>query len=130
MGSKLYKGDLTVLKFKRDFAANPLAQGTAKLGDLPTGFVIQSLRANIIGTLTASSTIALGEDGAGDADGYLVAVDPAASQRGEGALLYNGTDKRPLEYVVPDATDGLLLTIAGADAAAGVLEVFVVGYQS
>jgi hypothetical protein len=131
MGLKLSKPELIALHFIKDFSLEPqTAVGAVSLGDLPDGFVIQSIRVQELVALTATTTIALGEDGGGDADGYLVAVDPAASQRGAGALLYDATDKHYNESVVDPAKDGLLLTTAVAAAVAGKICVIVQGFQS
>jgi hexokinase len=127
MSSKLMSPALTVLKFERDFALEPLAIGTAVLGNLPDGFVVQSARLQEVSAITSTATLALGEDGAGDADGYLVAVDPAATQRCHGALL--GASGADLEHVVDAAKDGVLITAAVANVVAGKIAVYFQGYQ-
>lgn len=133
MGQKLSIPKLTVLHFIHDFSLENIANGSTKLlGDLPDGFVIQSIRLQELVALTASSTIALGEDGGGDADGYLIAVDPAATQRGKGALVWDATsgNEFSIEHVVAASKDGLLMTVAGANAVVGKVAVLVQGYQS
>ena len=129
MGSKLYKAEQQVLHFERDLKANPVAIGSVVLGELPTGFIIQSMRLKATG-VTATTTLALGQDGGGSANGYAVAADPAddANVRCLGALLANAGI--PTEVLVAEATDGILLTVAAANAVAGKVEVFVQGYQS
>ena len=128
MGQKLSIPSLVVLHFIHDFSVNPQgAVGAVKIGDLPDGFVIQSLRLQELSPLTATTTVAIGEDGGGDADGYLAAVDPAATQRGAGALL--AAAGVPTEHVVDPDKDGLQITTAVAAAVTGKVAVLVQGYQ-
>jgi hypothetical protein len=132
MGAKLFNPELTVLKYEYDFSVNPQSGvGAVNLGNLPDEFVVQSVRCKVVGTLTATTTIALGEDGGGDADGYLQAVDPAATQRGNGALVYDATagDDHFIEHVVDATKDGIVLTTAVAAAIAGKVIVYFQGYQ-
>lgn len=132
MGQKLSIPSLIVLHFIHDFSLEAVnSAATKKLGDLPDNFVIQSIRVQELAAVTATATIALGEDGGGDADGYLAATDIPAlgSSRGAGALLYDAVDKEPLESVVDPAKDGLLMTVGTANAVAGKIAVFVQGYQ-
>ncbi len=133
MGSKLAKGEVKVLRFEHDFSVEAVnAAATKNLGNLPTGFIVQSVRVLEEETVTATATIALGEDGGGDADGYLVAADLAATQRGKGALVWDSTagDEHPDEHSVAAATDGVLLTVGVANAVAGKVVVLFAGYQS
>lgn len=130
MGSKLMTPELLVLKFTHDFSlAQQAAVGVVDLGDIPENFVVQSVSVQEITAVTASTTIKVGPT-ASDA-GFCVAADlPAlAVTRGEGALVYNGTDKRPIEYIVA-ASQKLLVTTAVAAAVTGKIAIFVQGYQA
>jgi hypothetical protein len=127
MGSKLYKAEAQVLHYSVDFVANPQsAVGAVNLGELPEGFVVQSVTVKEESALTASATVKVGPTS--DDDGFVVAIDIASQKRGEGVLVYEATDKRPLEHVVAASQD-LILTTAVAAAVAGKLSVFVQGYQ-
>ena len=129
MGLKLSIPALTVIHFIYDFSLNPQAGvGAVNIGDLPDGFIVQSMRLQELVGLTATTTVALGEDGGGDADGYLAAVDPAATQKCTGALL--GVAGGDLEHVVDPNKDGIVLTTAFAPAIVGKVAIFVQGYQT
>lgn len=128
MGSKLFTPALLVLKYVYDFSLNPQSVvGVVDLGDLPEGFVVQSVSTQEVDTVTATTTIKTGPTA--DDDGFNVAADLSGVVRGEGALVYNSVDKRPLEYVVA-ASQKMLLTTAVAPAVAGKVAIFVQGYQA
>lgn len=131
MGSKLCAGEIRVLKYHRNFVKQPLVVGTENLFNLPSNFVVISMRALIIAALTAGGTFIIGEDGGGDADGYftdLIAGQAAGvSQRGPGALLKSADYE--LEHVTEDAKDGVLATVVTNDIIAGEIEIYVLGYQ-
>jgi hypothetical protein len=128
MGSKLFKPELTVLHYEYSFLENPQAAvGVVDLGHLPEDFVVQSVSVRQDSALTATTTVKVGPTV--DDDGYLVAVDPAAIQRGAGALLYDAADKHYNEAVV-GVDQKLLVTTAVAACVTGKLSVYVQGYQS
>ena len=134
MGKKFFDGEHKVLRYEHDFALENKAIGAHVLANLPENFVVRSISAKTEGTLTGTATLVIGEDGGGDADGYH--TDIIAGQAngkvvvGEGALLYNSTDKRPLQHLVAAAKDGLQITVGTAAIVAGKLVVYVEGYQA
>lgn len=134
MGSKLAIAEKRVLKIDVDFSQTPVPTATpVKVADLPDDFVVQSVRTEIIEDLTATSTLVIGEDGGGDADGYSTdvgSVSVGATLRGNGALLFDATDKYYKEHIVDPAKDGILLTSGVANLVAGKIRIFIDGYQS
>jgi hypothetical protein len=125
-----WKSGPVSLYFKYDFAEDGGEVGTVALGNLPTGFVIDSMDV-LVDTALASGgtpTVELGQDGGGDADGYHADFFGSASAdaliEGGGALLASGKHK------VAEATDGLLMTIGTAALTAGAFRVVVQGYQA
>lgn len=134
MGSKFFSGESRVIRIEHDFSLENKAIGAHVLADLPTNFVIESVHAQTVGTLTAGASLTIGEDGGGVAAGYCADIIAGQAdlkvQRGEGSLLYNSTDKRPLTYPVVSTKDGLQITIASAAITAGKLIVYVKGFQA
>jgi len=134
MGSKFFSGELRVIRIEHDFALENKAIGAHVLADLPTNFIINSVNVQTIGTLTAGASLVIGEDGGGDADGYCTDIIAGQADgkvvRGEGALLYSSTDKRPLSYPVVASKDGLQITIGTAAVVAGKLIVYIEGIQA
>jgi len=134
MGSKFFSGEKRVIRLEHDFALENKAIGAHVLADLPTNFIITSVHAQTVGTLTAGASLVIGEDGGGDADGYCTDIIAGQADlkvvRGEGALVYNSTDKRPLTYPVVSTKDGLQITIGTAAVVAGKLIVYIEGIQA
>jgi hypothetical protein len=136
MGQKKAIGGVDVIRFERDFAVDPLSIGAASLGDLPDGFVVLSVVAKITGTATATSTLTVGEDGGGDADGYgadiLASYTTLIPKILKGALIWDATagDEHPEPFVVDAAKDGVLVTVGTLALAAGKVEIFFHGFQA
>lgn len=125
MGSKLAAPSVACLKYIYDFDLNPQAGvGAVDVGDLPQNFVVESVYVQQLKDVTATTTIAVGPTA--DPDGFLAAVDLAATQKGAGAL--QAADADDIDYVVP-ADQKLLLTTAVAAAVTGQVAVIVKGIQ-
>lgn len=128
MGAELWKSESVVLTRTYDFAVDGGAVSAIKLGaDLPDNFIMQKM---VIETVTAlvsgSGTATLGEDGAGDVDGYnadLVAGSLGVAYAG-GALIGAAPHK------VAAANDGIQLEILTGAVTAGKFHVYIHGYQS
>lgn len=126
----LWKNELINLSFDYDFAVSGGTIGTVALGNLPASFVVTEAFV-VIGTTIESAgtpTIVIGEDGAGDADGYFADFfgTPTAgvALKGGGALVSDGA------HIVDSAKDGVLVTIGVADLTAGAFRVVVRGFQA
>lgn len=123
---KLAVPQIACLLFLKDFSLEPQAAvGVVDLGELPQGFVVESVYVQELAALTATTTIKVGPTA--DDDGFMIAADPAAIQKGAGALL--GADNADVDYVVA-ADQKLLITTAVAAAVAGKIAVFVKGFQT
>lgn len=126
MGIKLAIPTVCALHFIKDFSQEPQsAVGVCDLGDLPEGFVVESVYVQELVALTATTTIKVGPTA--DDDGFLAAVDPAAIQKGAGALL--GADNADIDHVLA-ASQKLLLTTAVAAAVEGKIAIIVKGFQA
>jgi hypothetical protein len=123
---KLSIPTLCVLHFIKDFTLEPQAAvGVVDLGALPENFVVDSVYVQELSALTAGTTIKVGPTA--DDDGYLAAVDPAAIQKGVGALL--GADAADVDAVLA-ANQKLLLTTAVNPAVAGKIAILIKGFQA
>lgn len=124
--SKLWKKELVSVHCEIDLSKGTNgAVGTVKVCDLPDNFVISAAIVNVDTALVGGGTLVVGEDGAGDADGYWTDLDAVTGVlKGSGALVASGA-----AYQVAPAKDGLQITIATAPYTAGVLKFAFIGYQ-
>lgn len=123
-GPKTWTNDLITLECTLDLSKNG-AIGTHKICDLPDAFVVTDIVVNVPTALTGGGSLVLGEDGAGDADGYFTDLDAVVGVlKGSGALVASGK-----AHKVDPAKDGVLATIATTAYTAGVVYVNVIGFQ-
>lgn len=122
--------ELKNLEYKYDFSVHGGAIGAISLGNLPDDFIVTEMYVVIDTTITSGGTptIVIGEDGAGDADGYFADFfgTPTAgvALKGGGALISDGV------HIVASAKDGIAVTIGTATLLTGVFRVIVRGFQS
>jgi hypothetical protein len=130
MSAKGWSPELKAIKFVYDVAVQGGAVGTVDLGDLPDGFIVHNAVAYVETALVGGGTLVVGEDGGGDADGYWLNLDAAASGTavsGSGALVASQLVTQP--HVVAAAKDGVQVTIASTEYTAGKIHFVFSGVQ-
>jgi hypothetical protein len=131
----MFIGKLETLRLELDFSkSDNQVLGAIEMGDLPDNFVIQSVSAQRIGTLTSSGSATILIGNAADADGYVAADVRAQTDknvvRGKGALVWDSTDKHPVEYPVLEANKAVKATVATAAITAGKIAVYLTGFYA
>jgi hypothetical protein len=129
MSGKQWVNELQNLVFEYDFAVHGGAIGTIKLGDLPDNFIVKAITVAIGTTITSGGvpTLEIGEDGGGDANGYVedfgATLTAESAIKGTGALITDDFHK------VDAAKDGVQLTIGANALTAGKFKVIATGFQ-
>lgn len=123
---KVWKGEVVAVRCSYDLSASGAGTvGTHAVCNLPDNFIISSAIVNVDTALVGGGTLVVGEDGAGDADGYWTDLDAVTGVlKGSGALVASGA-----AYQVAPAKDGVQITIATTAYTAGVLKFTFIGYQ-
>lgn len=128
MGAKIWDKKLEVLKFTWDVAVDGGAVGAIALGNLPNDFIVKECFYDVETALTGGGSCTLGEDGAGDADGYSADMDAFTGTAAmAGALVSSGGIFIP--HKVDSAKDGVQVTVATTEYTAGKIHFYFVGFQ-
>lgn len=125
-GPKTWTNDIVTQECTLDLKAKG-AIGTQKICDLPDNFVVTDVVAYVVeAPVTAdSATAVVGEDGAGDADGYFTNIAALTNVvKGTGALVTGGK-----AHKVDPTKDGVLVTVAVGTFTAGKILFNFIGYQ-
>ena len=124
--SKLAKKELVAIHCEIDLSKGTNgAVGAKKVCDLPDAFIVAEAIVNVDTALVGGGTLVVGEDGAGDADGYWTDLDAVTGVlKCSGALCASGK-----AHQVAPALDGVQITIATTAYTAGVLKFSFIGYQ-
>lgn len=127
---KVWKNEFVTLPYEYSFAVHGGAIGNIALGNLPEGFILQSIAVVIEETLTSGGvpTLELGEDGGGDDNGYVEdfggTLSAGSAIKGAGALISDNF------HQVAAAKDGLVLKVGANALTAGKFRVYASGFQA
>ena len=121
-----WKGEFSSIHCSVDLSVGTNgAVGALKVCDLPAKFIASDIIVEVVTPLVGGGSLVVGEDGAGDADGYFTDLDAVTGVlKGSGALVASGK-----AHKVDAAKNGLQLTIATAAYTAGVLKFHIIGTQ-